>query len=74
MTEDPGWTSYTPSHPHPDPPRRGQLQAIIQVLVYDDAVVPQVSFSAECALHPDSDPELIGDVVRRATAALQSWR
>ena len=55
--------------------RRGPLQAIIQVYVYANGECqPQVSFTNECALGPDSDPEEIARVVRTAQGALVGWR
>lgn len=84
------WYSYGPGGPGEDLPeefrrdllgrkaerdeRRGQLQAIVQVLVYENGECqPQVSFSPECALGPDSDPEEIARVVRAARDALEGW-
>ena len=55
--------------------RRGRLQAIVQVYVYENGQSQaQVSFSPECALSPDSDAEEIAQAVQTARDALTSWR
>ena len=75
VTDVPAWQSYSPSHPRPSGPvDQGQLQAVVQIHVYDGGALPQVSFTPECSLRPDSDPELIAQVVSRAAEALNSWR
>jgi hypothetical protein len=53
---------------------RGPLAAIVQVRVFADGAEPHVSFTEECTLGPDADPEEIADVVERARAALAGWR
>ena len=53
---------------------RGPLAAIVQVRVYAAAAEPQVSFTEECSLGPDSDREEIAAVVERARVALDGWR
>ena len=85
------WHSYAPGGPGQDLPedvrrdllgrkaerdeRRGQLQAIVEVQVYENGECqPQVSFTSECSLGPDSDPERIAQVVRTARDALEAWR
>lgn len=55
--------------------QRGRLQAIVEIRVYEDGQVePQVSFTAECALGPDSDPQVIAQAVRTARDALADWK
>jgi hypothetical protein len=53
---------------------RGPLAAIVHVRVFADGAEPHVSFTEECTLGPDADPEEIAAVVERAGAALAQWR
>jgi hypothetical protein len=53
---------------------RGPLAAIVHVRVFADGAEPHVSFTEECTLGPDADPDEIAAVVERARAALAGWR
>jgi hypothetical protein len=44
------------------------------VRVFADGAEPHVSFTDECTLGPDADPEEIAAVVERAGTALAQWR
>ena len=55
--------------------RLGQLQAIVQVQVCENGeCIPQVSFTPECALGPDTPPGRIARLVQAAQDSLTSWR
>jgi hypothetical protein len=54
--------------------KRGPLQAIVQVRVFENGAEPQVSFTQECTLGVGSDRADIADAVARARDALANWR
>ena len=53
---------------------RGGLLAIVEVRVYENGEVPQVSFPPQAALGPDTDASVISEVVNRARISLADWR
>jgi hypothetical protein len=90
MTTDHGWIGYTShgdnSHLTDEQrqlvdqrkkereERRGALLAIVQVHVYENGEVPQVTFPSEAILKPDTDSSVIAEVVNRARIRLADWR
>jgi hypothetical protein len=54
--------------------KRGPLQAVVQVRVYENEAEPQVSFSHECTLGVETDRETLAGVVARARDSLAGWR
>jgi hypothetical protein len=89
MATDHGWTSWTPSgNSNLSPERsaevgrrvaernqaRGALLAVVQVRVYENDELPQVSFPEGAVLGVETDSTVISDVVARARAQLQHWR
>jgi hypothetical protein len=89
MATDHGWVSWTPSgNSNLSPERsaeverrvaernaaRGALLAVVQVRVYENDELPQVSFPEEAILGIETDSTVISDVVARARAQLQHWR
>ena len=53
---------------------RGPLQAVVQVYVYADGTLPQISFTPDCTLGVETDRETLAGVVARARDALADWR
>lgn len=54
--------------------QRGDLLAVVEVRVFENGAEAQVSFPPEGLLGPDSDSDVIADVVARAREQLASWR
>ena len=53
---------------------RGALLAVVQVRVYENDELPQVTFPEEAILGVETDPTVLSDVVARARVQLQHWR
>ncbi len=54
--------------------RRGRLLCEVNVLVYEREEIPQVSFTGDAALGPESDASYIAAAVARARDSLADWR
>ena len=89
MTTERGWVSYASgdnSHLSTEgraeverritqrQAERGALLAIVEVRVYENDEVPQVTFPQDALLTVESDSSTVSDVVARAREQLTHWR
>jgi hypothetical protein len=85
MEPEHGWVSYTAeddSHLTDSQregirqreERKGRLMGIVEVRVYENECVPQITFPPGALLGIDAGPDAMNEMVTRARTELQNWR